>query len=35
VQRITGHKSLGSLGEYLSASEAEVLEAISGVSPGT
>jgi integrase/recombinase XerD len=35
VQRITGHKSLGSLGEYLSASEAEVLKAISGVSPGT
>ena len=30
VQRITGHKSLGSLGEYLSASEAEVLAAIGG-----
>lgn len=28
VQRVTGHKSLGSLGEYLDASEAEVLEAI-------
>lgn len=30
VQRITGHKSLGSLGEYLQASEAEVLAAITG-----
>lgn len=28
VQAVTGHKSLGSLGEYLSASESEVLEAI-------
>ena len=28
VQQITGHKSLGSLGEYLQASEAEVLAAI-------
>jgi len=28
VQRLTGHKSLGSLGEYLQASEAEVLAAI-------
>jgi integrase/recombinase XerD len=30
VQRLTGHKSLGSLGEYLQASEAEVLAAIGG-----
>ncbi|NDF92733.1 MAG: site-specific integrase [Betaproteobacteria bacterium] len=30
VQRITGHKSLGSLGHYLDASEAEVLAAITG-----
>lgn len=28
VQRLTGHKSLGSLGEYLEATEAEVLAAI-------
>ena len=28
VQKMTGHKSLGSLGEYLSATEAEVLAAI-------
>lgn len=28
VQALTGHKSLGSLGEYLQASEAEVLAAI-------
>lgn len=28
VQKLTGHKSLGSLGEYLQASEAEVLAAI-------
>jgi integrase/recombinase XerD len=30
VQALTGHKSLGSLGEYLSASRAEVLAAIGG-----
>ena len=30
VQRVTGHKSLGSLGHYLDASEAEVLAAITG-----
>ena len=30
VQKITGHKSLGSLGEYLAATEAEVLAAITG-----
>jgi integrase/recombinase XerD len=30
VQKLTGHKSLGSLGEYLSATEAEVLAAITG-----
>jgi site-specific recombinase XerD len=30
VQRITGHKSLGSLGEYLHAIEEEVLKAIIG-----
>lgn len=30
VQAVTGHKSLGSLGEYLSATEAEVLGAIEG-----
>ena len=30
VQQLTGHKSLGSLGEYLQASEAEVLAAIGG-----
>ena len=30
VQALTGHKSLGSLGEYLQASEAEVLAAIGG-----
>lgn len=30
VQAFTGHKSLGSLGEYLEASEAEVLAAIGG-----
>ena len=30
VQQITGHKSLGSLGAYLSASDAEVLAAIAG-----
>ncbi|WP_216901152.1 site-specific integrase [Synechococcus sp. CCY 9618] len=30
VQKLTGHKSLGSLGEYLSATEAEVLAAIEG-----
>jgi len=30
VQALTGHKSLGSLGEYLAASEAQVLAAISG-----
>lgn len=30
VQQITGHKSLGSLGEYLAASDAEVLAAIGG-----
>ena len=28
VQKLTGHKSLGSLGEYLQATEAEVLAAI-------
>ena len=30
VQALTGHKSLGSLGEYLQASKAEVLAAIGG-----
>jgi site-specific recombinase XerD len=30
VQRITGHKSLGSLGKYLNATEEEVLKAITG-----
>lgn len=30
VQRLTGHKSLGSLVEYLSATDAEVLAAIDG-----
>lgn len=30
VQQLTGHKSLGSLGEYLQASQAEVLAAIGG-----
>jgi integrase/recombinase XerD len=30
VQALTGHKSLGSLGEYLQASQAEVLVAIGG-----
>jgi integrase/recombinase XerD len=30
VQQITGHKSLGSLGEYLAATDAEVLAAIGG-----
>jgi integrase/recombinase XerD len=30
IQRITGHKSLGSLGEYLCATEEEVLKAITG-----
>jgi integrase/recombinase XerD len=30
VQALTGHKSLGSLGEYLEASKAEVLAAIGG-----
>jgi integrase/recombinase XerD len=30
VQSLTGHKSLGSLGEYLQASKAEVLAAIGG-----
>ncbi len=30
VQKLTGHKSLGSLGEYLSATESEVLAAIGG-----
>ncbi len=30
VQKLTGHKSLGSLGEYLSATDAEVLAAIEG-----
>lgn len=30
VQRITGHKSLGSLGHYLEADESEVLAAIAG-----
>ena len=30
VQALTGHKSLGSLGEYLAASEEQVLTAISG-----
>ncbi len=28
VQKLTGHKSLGSLGEYLTATDAQVLEAI-------
>jgi integrase/recombinase XerD len=31
VKKITGHKSLGSLGEYLDATENEVLAAITGV----
>jgi hypothetical protein len=30
VQKLTGHKSLGSLGEYLAATDAEVLAAIVG-----
>jgi integrase len=30
VQRLTGHKSLGSLGEYLSATDDDVLAAITG-----
>lgn len=30
VQQVTGHKSLSSLGEYLAASDAEVLAAITG-----
>jgi hypothetical protein len=30
VQQITGHKTLGSLGEYLAATDAEVLAAIGG-----
>jgi integrase/recombinase XerD len=30
VQAVTGHKSLGSLGEYLAATDAEVLAAIGG-----
>ena len=30
VQALTGHKSLGSLGEYLAATEAQVLAAIGG-----
>lgn len=30
VQALTGHKSLGSLGEYLEPSESQVLEAIGG-----
>jgi integrase/recombinase XerD len=30
IQAVTGHKSLGSLGEYLSATEADVLNAIGG-----
>lgn len=30
VQKVTGHKSLGSLGHYLDASESEVLAAITG-----
>jgi integrase/recombinase XerD len=30
IQRVTGHKSLGSLGHYLEASDEEVLEAIVG-----
>jgi integrase/recombinase XerD len=30
VQALTGHRSLGSLGEYLAATEAQVLAAISG-----
>jgi hypothetical protein len=30
VQRITGYKSLGSLGHYLEADESEVLAAIVG-----
>ena len=30
VQKLTGHKSLGSLGEYLAATDAEVLAAIGG-----
>lgn len=31
VQRITGHKSLGSLGHYLEADDSEVLAAIAGI----
>ncbi len=31
VQKITGHKSLGSLGHYLEANETEMLAAIEGV----
>ena len=30
VQALTGHKSLGSLGEYLAATEEQVLAAIGG-----
>jgi integrase/recombinase XerD len=30
IQRVTGHKSLGSLGHYLDVDEAEVLAAIEG-----
>lgn len=30
IQRVTGHKSLGSLGHYLEADESEVLAAIVG-----
>ena len=30
IQRVTGHKSLGSLGHYLEASDEEVLAAIVG-----
>ena len=32
VQKLTGHKSLGSLGEYLAVPNAEVLAAIVGLS---
>lgn len=32
VQKVTGHKSLGSLGEYLEASDEEVLAALAGPS---
>ena len=30
IQKVTGHKSLGSLGHYLEADESEVLKAIVG-----